>query len=511
MKILFESAFTINQEIKKLINKEALNSFSNSIYQGDNANYCISLFHDYLIDPNETNKNFLFYMGENLINWSEKNLNRGYFKMEDVHHGSELFLGFLPRYIDIFPENLKAKELIINVSKFIGNWDKETEDWYNYSQKNFNSWYFGSDGLSKRDNYKFNTADHLRFVHIALLAWNITSNQKYLDWSIDYSKQFAERIIIAKEIIPVAWNCDWNEFFSKDMINPEEKFLASNHHHFKNDPLSGIENLIASGFIFVFGELYKITNDNIFLEASKKIIKNLIPIIEHPYSDNVGTIISYYRNTFSDYSFDKPVLDSISNLKPYDDSEIMLTFPQNQTIKRPGLGNRKDMIYWYFFNEFEPKEFIEPSTSYFSLLYNITGKIEYAERAFRTAAKKIKIASSILRLGSEHSDSGKHFSSIVSGHGRNWGIGVVTGCYTKLIVGSNGNLGKSDYLIKFKSATITVGCLPLIREMPDESTELRIFNFSNKKNSIKFSYKKKEDTIIEIQPNSEEKIIFKKK
>ena len=43
MKILFESAFTINKEIKKLINKEALESFSNSIYQGDNANYCISL------------------------------------------------------------------------------------------------------------------------------------------------------------------------------------------------------------------------------------------------------------------------------------------------------------------------------------------------------------------------------------------------------------------------------------------------------------------------------------
>ena len=509
MKILFESAFAINQEIKKLINKEALNSFSNSIYKGDNANYCISLFHDYLIDPNESNKNFLFYMGNKLINWAENHLHRGYFKMEDVHHGSELFLGFLPRYIDLFPDNLKAKELIVNVSKLIGNWDKETEDWYNYSQKNFNSWYFGSDGISHIDNYKFNTADHLRFVHIALLAWHIASDQKYLDWSIDYSKRFAEKIIFTKETIPVAWNCEWKEFFSKDMINPEEKFLASNHHHFKDDPLSGVENLIASGFIFIFGELYQITNDNIFLEASKKIINNLIPIIDHPYSDNVGTIISYYRNTFSDYYFDKLVLDSISNLKPYDDSEIMLTFPQNQIIKRPGIGNRKDMIYWYLFNDFKPKEFTEPSTSYFSLLYNITGKIKYAERALRTAAKKIKIASSILRLGSEHSDSGKHFSSIVSGHGRNWGIGSVTGCYTKLIIGSNENLGNSDYLVKFKSATITAGCLPLIRELQDESTELKIFNFSNKKNSIKFSYKKKEDILREIQPNSEIKIIFK--
>ena len=126
-----------------------------------------------------------------------------------------------------------------------------------------------------------------------------------------------------------------------------------------------------------------------------------------------------------------------------------------------------------------------------------------------TSAKKIKIASSILRLWSEHSDSGKHFSSIVSGHGRNWGIGSVTGCYTKLIIGSNENLGNSDYLVKFKSATITAGCLPLIRELQDESTELKIFNFSNKKNSIKFSYKKKEDILREIHPNSEIKIIFK--
>ena len=83
------------------------------------------------------------------------------------------------------------------------------------------------------------------------------------------------KFIMAKKTIPVAWNCEWEEFFSKDMISPEEKFLASNHHHFKDDPLSGIENLIASGFIYVFGELYNTTNDNNFLEASKKIIKNL--------------------------------------------------------------------------------------------------------------------------------------------------------------------------------------------------------------------------------------------
>ena len=36
MKVLFESAVTINREIKKLISKDALSSFSTN-YQGDNA------------------------------------------------------------------------------------------------------------------------------------------------------------------------------------------------------------------------------------------------------------------------------------------------------------------------------------------------------------------------------------------------------------------------------------------------------------------------------------------
>ena len=508
MKILFESALTINREIKKLISKDALSSFSTTDYQGDNANYCTSLFSDHLIDPNESNRMFLLYMGKQLFDWADKKLQNGYFNMEDVHHGAELFLGFLPRYIDLFPEDSKAKELIINVANYTGNWNNLTDEWYNYSLKNFNSWRLGSAGIDQNDQYKFNTADHLRFVHISLLAWRISSDQKYLDWSLNYSREFAKRIGESNDIIPVAWDCHWNKFFSVDMKSPEEQFLAANHHHLKNDPISGIENLLASGAIYIFGQMYIITKDNIFLNASKKIIKNITPFLTKPQSDNVGIIISYYRNIFSDYSYDKLILDSLSQIPPSDSSEIMLTFPQTEKVRKSGLGNRKDMIYWFTFDLLGSKEFQEPPTSYFSLLYNITGNVEYAERAFSTAAKKIKIASSLLRSGFEHSDSGKHLSSVISGHGRNWGVGAVTGCYSKLIVGSNENLGIADYLIKFKSPTLKAGCLPLIRELPDNKSELILYNFSNKKNSIKFVYKNNKENILEIQPNSASKIIL---
>ena len=49
------------------------------------------------------------------------------------------------------------------------------------------------------------------------------------------------------------------------------------------------------------------------------------------------------------------------------------------------------MIYWYFFNSFEPKEFIEPSTSYFSLLYNITGKLNMQKGLSELLLKKLKL------------------------------------------------------------------------------------------------------------------------
>ena len=66
MKVLFESAFNINRNINKLVNQDAINSFGKTLYQGDNANYSISLFQNYLIEPNEKVKIFLQHLGQPL-------------------------------------------------------------------------------------------------------------------------------------------------------------------------------------------------------------------------------------------------------------------------------------------------------------------------------------------------------------------------------------------------------------------------------------------------------------
>ena len=503
MKSVIESALIISAEIKKLISKNVLNNFDNYAYTGDNANYCISLFQENLINPFEKNKEYLYDLGQTLIKWSENNLVNGYFKMTDVHHGTELFLGFLPRYISLFPEDEKAKLLIINAADFIGNWNDKQVNWFNYKKEIFNSWYLGSSGYANDKVYSFNTADHIRFIHLAILAWEISGERKYLDWSFLYGKMFAKRILNSKKGIPVAWDENGIEFFPNDMISNKEKFLAANHHHLPNDPMSGVENLLASGAIFAFGNLYKIFKDDIFLKTSKKIISCLLNIIVEPYSDPVAASVSFYRNTFFDFSFDSQILKILENIPQHNESEIMLGIFEKNKIRLSGVGNRKDMVFWYTLNNNIPKPLNEPPTSFFTLAYQITGKAKYAERALDMASRKIKVAASVLRDGSEHADMGCAISSIISGHGRNWGIGPVSGCYPMLLIGSDENFSNTVTLIKFLTPTISLGCMPLIRVLNDQSVEINIYNFSQNKTNIVFIYNNKNEKIsVSLDPKT---------
>ena len=70
------------------------------------------------------------------------------------------------------------------------------------------------------------------------------------------------------------------------------------------------------------------------------------------------------------------------------------------------------------------------------------------------------------------------YSSFISGHGRNWGIGSITGCYSSTLVGSDENLGIYGYEFKFLTKTLSNGCLPMVRKFPNGEVELIIYNFN---------------------------------
>ena len=77
----------------------------------------------------------------------------------------------------------------------------------------------------------------------------------------------------------------------------------------------------------------------------------------------------------------------------------------------------------------------DPCTATLTLAYQLTGDVSYATRAFQQARTKLMMARRVLRGGREHADMGGGVCSVAAGHGRNWGIGAVTGCYGQLSLG----------------------------------------------------------------------------
>ena len=508
MKIFFESVISINRDLKKLLSQEAINNFGKTTFQGDNANYSISLFQDQLISPNENIKKFLFYLGKSIINWTKTNLKDGYYPLEDAHHGTEIFLGFIPRFIDLFPADDEAKNLILSVFKFIDNHSSSDINWFDYEKNNFKSWQFGSQNINQDKAVSYNTADHLRFIHIALISWRITKDSKYIDWATNYAKEFANKIVLSDKFVPLAWDLNWNDYFSEDMLSKKEKYIIASHHHHPESIYKGYENLIASGVIFIFGELYLHTNEEVFYKASKKIVENTIAIITEPYADTIANNLNYFRYTFSDFSYDSLVEKLLNQIPEHSDKELMLSFPEFERIRFKEIGNRKDMIYWHYIDELKISYYDEPPSSFFTLAYNVTGNLDYALRGLQHASRKLRIASSLLRLGYEHSDSGKLLSSIISGHGRNWGVGAVTGCYSPLLAGTDENLGNYNYVLKFQSETLAKGCLPLVRHNKENKIEIKIYNVTKNDNSLKFSYKGLKSEEVKVSAGSIYENIF---
>ena len=103
MRSLYESICTISAELNKISIEGIPSKIKDFKYTGDNANFAISIFQENLINPSVNIKNFLSSLGEEVFRWTNQNLHNGYEKITDVHHGTELFLGFLPQYIDLFP------------------------------------------------------------------------------------------------------------------------------------------------------------------------------------------------------------------------------------------------------------------------------------------------------------------------------------------------------------------------------------------------------------------------
>ncbi len=417
----------------------------------DEANYALAWFPHYLITGDETVSQHFKALKAALYGWVQRSCVHGYEPKAEAHHGPEPFLLFLPRYIGIKPEDTEAVAMLTDAAEHCGNWVPEIPPWYDYTRDTFIGYNIGTRFVENDSSNAYELAEHFRFIHIALAAYRVTGQERYLEWALRYGKKRAERISEAPEPMPLLWQLN-GQPISEAQVNAKNLHrLVASTHHIPGDPLAGIENLLASGAIYVFGDLYRLSAESIFQTAAKRIVEPLVDSLQDPYNEPAAAALSYYRWTFNDTTYDSAIHTAVQELPTSPPELLALIIPQEIRRREPGVGKRADMAYWgEWSDDGSVKPIQEPSTATLTLAYQVTGDLSFAVRALRNAAARLTIARRVLRGGREHADMGSAVCSVAAGHGRNWGQGSVTTCYGPLLLGTREILSEVTPLLSIK-------------------------------------------------------------
>jgi hypothetical protein len=404
----------------------------------DEANYALAWFPHYLVTGSPAAKEHFEYLRDMLAGWVERDCVHGYEPIAEAHHGTEPFLLFLPRYIGLFPDDGKAKGLLEDAAHHIGNWVDGIPEWFDYEKNRFWGYEIGTEQVNYDPSEVKEIGEHFRFIHIALAAHRVTGDAKYLDWSVRYGTRRAQMICdVPDGPLPIAWGPDGEPVFSTQATSAQKRSVQS-HHQVQGDPLGGVEVMLASGVIYVMGDLFEATGEPVFQEAAKRIAEPLVGELHDPYCDPGAAAVAYYRTTFRDASLDDAIRAQIDAFPEEDTGELAMIFPEVHKRTWPGVGKRGDQTFWGYWDDSTgaTRPTKEPCTAALTLAYQMTGDVGFARRALSQASRKLMMARRVLRGGREHADMGGGVCSTAAGHGRNWGLGAVTGCYGPLILGT---------------------------------------------------------------------------
>ena len=429
----------------------------------DEANYALAWFPHYLVTREPAITERFRDLLAALAAWVEARCFHGYEPEAEAHHGTEPFILFLPRYLALFPQDRTAVRLLLDAAEHVGNWCAGVPDWFDSRRGCFRSFHIGSRVVGDDPRFAFELAEHLRFLHLALAAYRVSGESRYLEWADRYGTVWARRIAAVEGRFPLLWTQDGEPVHEAQAAGQPIAAAAGAGHHVAGDPLAGLENLLASGAIHALGDLYDACGAERYRTAARRLAEPLVAELADPYADPAAAALGYYRQTFGDRSLDDAIRAQFGRFAPASSRPLAMVFPEEHRRRVPGVGRRKDMIHWAEWHEDgSTRPTRAPCTAALTLAYRMTGNADYAARALDTAARKLVMARRVLRGGREHADMGGAICSVAAGHGRNWGAGAVTGCYGPLLLGTRDRMSALTPRIELGDAP--AGLLSLVSD-----------------------------------------------
>jgi hypothetical protein len=382
----------------------------------------------------------------------------GYWRISDVHHGTEHFELFLGTLWRIDPDDAATRDQLLDAAEHFGNWSSDVPPWFDWDSGLFHSAVFGTDGVLPAATPRINVPDHLRCINLCLLAHARTGCSHYGELAARHGGLWANAIISDSRLpvalgesgplyelgdLKVARHCPaphrsaLRVWIGRGIARARDHWsmAAADSRVIALQPPASLtdvdraERFLASNGVPTFLRLWQVTGQQRFRDAAERLLDLLVTQLHDPDAGAVAGVLRVYRDITGHDRYDRDVLAAADRLTPWSFADIAVDRASPRYSRQPtGVGKRKDMVRW--FEDGRPRHH---SPALLALAADIRHDRVLATRAVDLARTYFVLATRAFPDGREHGCGSRSVSAVARGHGRDNDTGVVTGVLAPML------------------------------------------------------------------------------
>jgi len=492
--------FAVRREMHQWIT-DALHRHASIPYSGghDEGSFIASWLTDHLLFGDDRVLDFARFLRDGFAEWSREHQLHGFYRTGEAHHQTEIYNCFLARLWAVAPDELTA-ELLVDAAHHVGNWVEGFPPWYDWDEHRFLSWRIGTETVGTGVHAGYEVPDHFRLIQLALVAYRITGEQRYLDLSCGYADRWSREILSAPPDPPPIVIIS-----GETSATNQEMRRAAGIAHNREGGLDLVEPHVAAGTIDVLLDLYETTTEQRYARAARRLCEGLLAALRDPLSNPPGALLSRYRAVTGDTSLDGTLRELLARMAGSPEGVPVMLLETLDRAPVAGIGKRWDMVRWAYRT---PDRGIAPETSpppsTLMLAYQLTGEERLAGAALDLIAVRLALARFSLRDGRRHGCAGSTISAVASGHGRDGGYGNVTGAFLPLACGALRFFAQERSPVRYRASADEPG-LPeqvasLVRTSSNAVPSVMLYNDSDAAVTVEVSLRDGPWQAVALEP-----------
>lgn len=345
----------------------------------------------------------------------------GYWVMHGVGTGMEHFTRFLAELRVLDPSDGETVNQILDAAEHLGNWVPEVPAWFDWDTGLFRSVYLGAGGAGDALRFPYNVPAHLRAVELALTAFGVSGEARYLELAVAHGGRWADALA-EPGAFPVALDARGGVVrLRKGAQEHYRQFLGSKDMEGGSD-VGAAEAVLAHGGVDVFLKLWQHTREGRFLAAAERVLDVLVGELVDVDAGALAAAIRIYRNFTGRTRYDDEVLQVAEYLCPYlVESQSLDLDVQVHGARIMGVGKSKDMPGWR-----ENCQLRQHNPILLGLAAEISRNERLAASAIELACGYLVLARKALADGHMDAASARTVSAVLRGHGRDNNAGMLT-------------------------------------------------------------------------------------